>query len=440
MFLCGLRLPIAMTCALLCVPAWPQAGGAPSPQMLTVGFPEASRSRIHLAEFGVAHPGVSLQELLWPRDPARAMVTPLPRTAAELPSVVYLCAGSYSEDLRNLNERGLLEPLDEVLTGWGIAPSMFLPGTREAFTVDGKLMAIPHHVSLPVLRFPVKLFGNTPPVADSWEALLDSAKPLLASRGAPGARTLLSVPLSRARFAELLALGAGATPLDLAKPDFLSSPQFEQAMQLQRKLEEEGRIVYRPASTPFHADGDALLGVDFVDCLHTDSPLGLLPLPRKIAVADAAPEVSRIPARIEGMALAAHAGIEREAALALMYFLLSPDAEWRAFEASNLRTPAKETITDMVHVPLHDSVLTSIDFEYALRKFPGLSLLRGEIARAWFPQYPMQLEEPVWQLLDERLSHIAMTEDLGKLLQELEQKVERIVRETPVDSAAYQEY
>ena len=440
MFSCGLRLLMAMTCALFCVSAWPQASGTPSQQVLTVGFPEASRSRIPLAEFGVAHPGVSLLELLWPRDPARAMVTPLPRTAADLPSVVFLGAGSYSEDLRNLNERGLLEPLDEVLTGWGIAPSMFLPGTREAFTVDGKLMAIPHHVSLPVLRFPVKIFGNTPPVADSWEALLDSTKPLLASRGAPGARTLLSVPLSRARFAELIALGAGATPLDLAKPDFLTSPQFSQAMQLQREFEAEGRIVYRPASTPFQADGDALLGVDFVDCLHTDSPLGLLPLPRKIAAVDAAPEVSRIPARIEGMALSAHAGIEREAALALMRFLLSPDAEWRAFDASNLRTPGKETITDMVHVPLHDSVLTSIDFQYALRKFPGISLLRGEIARAWFPQYPVQLEEPVWQLLDERLSHIAMRDDLGKLLQELEQKVQRIVRETPVDSAAYQEY
>ncbi len=440
MFWSALRLLMAVTCALLCAPAWPQASGTPSQQVLTVGFPEASRSRIPLAEFGGAQPEVSLQELPWSRNPARAMDTPLPRNAADLPSVVYLCAGSYAEDLRCLNERGLLEPLDDALTGWGVAPSMFLPGTREAFTVDGKLMAIPHHVCLPVLRFGVKTFGSTPPVADSWEALLDSAKPLLASRGAPGARALLSVPLSPARFAELIALGAGATPLDLAKPGFLTSPQFAQAMQLQRELEADGRIVYRPVATPFQADGDALLGVDFVDCLHTDSPLGLLPLPRKIAVADAAQEVSRIPARIEGMALSAHAGIEREAALALMRFLLSPDAEWRAFDASNLRTPGKETITDMVHVPLHDSVLTSIDFEYALRKFPGLSLLRGEIARAWFPQYPVQLEEPIWQMLDERLSHIAMTEDLGELLQELEQKVERIVRETPVDSAAYQEY
>jgi ABC-type glycerol-3-phosphate transport system substrate-binding protein len=422
--------------------AWGALAQTPSTKTLTLGFNQVFRARLPLEDFGKANADLVLKEVAWPRNVLRWYEPPLPQVHAELPVVFFVTAGSLSEDVRVLAERRLLAPAVPMLQEAKCNVEDFAPGLIEAFSHDGVLYAIPYHVTVPTLRYNRAVFNGAGllPKTSSWEELLAAAEPMMAKRGQPGPRRLFSAPYTRARLAEIMALSAGAPPLDLADPVFLTSAPYQKALRLVIDAVAANRIHLQQANTPMRADGGIILGVDFVASVEPDSEFGVAEMPTRVLAADAAAEVSRVPAVAEGLALRNFSPADRPGALRLAQWLFSPEAEWRAFELSNPREPSKDWLLDSVHVPLHSPVLSSIDFEYGLRKFPDLALLRAHVAKAYIPKRPAALEARVWELLEAKIDYLKAGEELAAALAALEQEVRELVRTTAVPSAAFAEY
>lgn len=79
---------------------------------------------------------------------------------------------------------------------------------------------------------------------------------------------MLGVPGSVARFAELVALSAGAPPMDLANPVFLSSPEFAKALKFAVAEKAKGTILFRQQYTPLEPSADYAFGLDYVDGIY----------------------------------------------------------------------------------------------------------------------------------------------------------------------------
>lgn len=422
--------------------AWGAVAQSPATKTLSVGFNQVSRARLPLEDFAKANTDLVLKEVAWPRNVLRWYEPPLPQVHAELPTAFFVTAGSLSEDVRALAERRLLAPAGPILKEAQCSEGDFAPGLLEAFSYDGVLYAIPYHVTVPTLRYNRAVFDGAGllPKLSSWEELLAAAEPMLAKRGQPGPRRLFSAPYTRARLAEIMALSAGAPPLDLAEPVFITSAPYQKALRLVIDAVAANRIHLQQTNTPMRADGGIILGVDFVSSVEPDSEFGVAEMPVRVLAADAPAEVSRVPAVAEGLALRNFSPADRPAAMAFARWLYSPETEWRAFELSNPREPSKDWLLDSVHVPLHSPVLGSIDFEYGLKKFPDLTQLRAHVAKAYVPRRPAALEARVWELVEAKIDYLKSDEDLAAALAALEQEVRELVRTTAVPSAAYAEY
>lgn len=427
---------------VLILTAWGAFAQTTPTKTLTVGFNKTFRARLPLDDFAKANTDLILKEVAWPRNVLRWYEPPLPQVHAELPVVFFVTAGSLSEDVRVLAERRLVAPAEPVLKEANCKPEDFALGLLEAFSHEGVLYAIPYHLAVPTLRYNRAVFNGAGllPKTSSWEELLAAAEPMLAKRGQPGPRRLFSAPYTRARLAEIMALSAGAPPLDLADPTFLTSAPYQKSLRLVIDAVAANRIHLQQANTPMRADGGIILGVDFVASVEPDSEFGVAEMPTRVLAADAPAETSRVPAVAEGLALRNFSPADRPQAVKLAQWLFSPEAEWRAFELSNPREPSKDWLLDSVHVPLHSPVLSSIDFEYGLRKFPDLALLRAHIAKAYVPKRPAALEARVWELVEAKIDYLKTGEDLGAALAALEKEVRELVRTTAVPSAAYAEY
>ena len=435
-----MRRCLAYTLAI--VATWGAAAQATPATGISVGFNQVFRTRLPLEDFAKANSGLALSEVAWPRNVLRWHEPPLPQVHAELPVAFFVTAGSVAEDIRALAERRLIAPVASVLTELKVSESDFAPGLLEAFTHDGVLYAVPHHVILPTLRYNRAVFSgaSAPANTASWEELLSAAEPMLAKRGQPGPRRLFSAPYTRVRLAEIMALSAGAPPLDLADPVFLTSEPFQKALQLVIDAVAANKIHLQQANTPLRADGGIILGIDFVASVEPDSEFGVAEMPTRVLAADMPATVSRVPTVAEGLALRNFSPADRPAALAFARWLFSPETEWRVFELSNPREPSKDWLLDTVHVPLRSPVLASLDFEYGLKKFPDLALLREHIAKAYVPRRPAALEARVWELVEAKVDYLKPGQDLAAALGALENEVRELVRTTPVPSAAYAGY
>jgi len=433
---CAVLVALAMGCG-----AWAQAPAVIEPKGLALGLPSTSRARLPLEEFQALNPDAVLTELSWSRNLLKAIDTPLPLKRAELPPLMVVNAGNFSEDIRQLAERRLIAPVDETLTALGIARDDFPPETLAAFTYRGTLYAIPQHVAVPVLKYWREPFaGQAPTPPASWEELLALGQPLVGGRGAPGAKRVLSIAMSTARFAELIAMACGEPPLDVANPSFLRSANFENALRWVMDGKASGLIQYRQVSTPLRPEYAAVFGIDHVDSLNAESPFGLLPFPTRLRAGDAAPARSYVPGRAEGIALRNLSPQFDGRNKAFLEWLFSQQNEWRMFERTNARTLADKWLLDNTHAPLRATTMTSVDFEYALKKYPDLAILREQNARAVFAQIPAPLQDLVWELVEAAVDYPAKDADLHARLQKLAQEVETLVRNTVVPTVAYAEY
>lgn len=427
-----------------CGSAWGQAPPMAPVIMqdgLTLGFPSTSRARLPLEDFEALNPALRLKELAWSRNPMKPLDTPLPVLRDELPPVLAVHAGDFAEDIRQLVERRLIVPVDEMLAALAIKREEFPPAALEALSYRGSLYAIPQHIAVPVLRYWREPFdGQAPAPPASWEELLALGKPMVAGRGAPGPKRVLSIPMSTTRFAAMVAMACGEPPLDVGNLSFLRSAGFESALRWVIEGKANGLIQYRQVNTPLWPAYAAVFGIDFVDSLNLESPFGLLPFPTRLHASDTAAEHSHVPGRVEGMALRSLSAQHTAGATALLRWLYSPETEWRMFERTNARTIADRWLLDNTHVPLRGSTMQSLDFEYALKKYPDLVVLREQNARATFAKVPAPLEDLVWELLEASVDYLPKDADLHVVLEQLAQEAERLVRNTTVPTVAYAEY
>jgi ABC-type glycerol-3-phosphate transport system substrate-binding protein len=419
----------------------PEPQAEPAKEALRFGFSRFYRQRIPLEEFQQLNPTIVVEEVGWSRNLLKWFDPPVIEAVPLVPDVMLLTAGRYSEDVRYLAERKLIVPVDPWLAELGIKQADFLPATLDAFRYDGELMAVPHHAVVPMLRYDRSLFGGgAPPACGSWEELLAVAKPLLSSRGEPGPTAALSVPLTLGRFAEYLALGAGAEPLDLAKPDFLTSPLFQRALKFAMDSQSQRLLAFRPMHKPATPALRAVFVLDYVDSLYPDTAFGIMPAPMKLGKGDAEPKLSRIPGFVEGLALHGHAAAKREIMLAFLQWFVAPETEWQISELTNQRAPAQEWLLDNVHLPLRPGVFDSIDFEYAQRKYPELAVMRDQLSKAWFPVAVAPLDYRAWEIVEGTVDYLKKDSDLKLVLEKLRAKVAEMVRTTPVESVAYGDY
>lgn len=428
----------ATSLLLVAIPAFAQAPAPP----LSIGFASIARPRLPLEEFARVHPEFAVTEVPWGRNVLRWFEPPLPQTIAGLPAALLIVAGRGSEDLRVLAERRLLAPVAPVLADIQVDPGDYPAPFRDAFTYDGTLYALPHHVVLPVLRFHRKAFADAQltPGAASWEELLDGATPIVSRKGSAGMRRIFSAPYSTARLAEFIALSTGEAPLDLANPSFVRSEGFKKAIRFVVEGVASNRIFLRRPGTPVLADAGIVYGLDLLSNVLPENEYDVAELPTKINAGDSPAGTPRVPALVEGLALRNYSPDQKPAVTALARWLCLPETEWRVFELSNVREPSREVQMDSVHFPLRASTRTSVDFEYGFKKFPNLAVLGKYLEKAYIPRTPADLDARVWELVEANVDYLKKDDDIDAALAELETEIRTLVRTTPVESAAYAEY
>lgn len=411
------------------------------PPGLVLGFPSTARARLPLDTYQPADPAARITPLPWSRNVLKAVDDPLPLRRDVLPPVFMVQAGDYADDVRLLAERQLLEPVDTVLAELGMRADDFSPALRAAFSYGGTLYAIPHHVNVPVLRYWRGAFGETVPAfPDSWEELAALGKPLVAGRGADGPRRVLSIPLSTTRFAALVAMSCGEPPLDVADPVFFQSVRFVEALRWVLDGEAHGVIQRREANTALTPALAAVFGIDHVDSFYAESPFGILPFPHRLRANDAPAEQRSVAGRAEGIALRNLTPQYRAQAIAMLRWLFSPETAWQTFEQTHARVPSERWLLDNVHLPLRAQTLESLDFDYALKKFPELSILRQQQAEASFAKIPAPLEDLVWERAEAVVDYLPQDADLQAAMETLVEALRELVRSTPVESVAYAGY
>jgi ABC-type glycerol-3-phosphate transport system substrate-binding protein len=434
---CGLAMLVLVAAA----GARAQEAPTAAPFAFSIGLPTTAQARLPLEEYQPADPALKAILSPWSRNILKAIDTPLPLTREVLPPLLVVQAGEYAEDIRLLAERRLLEPVAGVMAELGQQPEDYSPALLAAFSNQGVLYALPLHVTVPVIRYSRAAFaGAAPPPPASWEELLALGAPLVAGRGTPGPRRVLSIPMSAARFAALVAMACGEPPLDVANPVFLNSARFAAALRWVRDGIAQGQIDRRQSSTPMTLATGAVFGVDHIESFHADAPFGMLAMPSRLHAQDTPPERRYVPGRAEGVSVRSISPQHRTASIALLKWLFSPETAWRMFERTHARTPSDKWLLDNVHVPLRAQTLQTLDFEYAMKKFPELELLRAQQSEATFAQIPAPLEDLVWERVEATVDYLPVDADLAAELQALFGDVQEIVRTTPVESVAYAGY
>ncbi len=437
-FLSGIWALFLLTSAMWGMAESPATGPAPDSPGLSVGFMGCYRSRLPLDDFVRLHPDMPLKEVPWGRNPHGCWDKPLPTRHADLPDVIHLSVGRYSDDLIQLADRGLIEPLDDWFAKLGMDPKDLFPNALEAVTYRGHVWALPHHAVFLVLRGDRRLIpdGSVDALA-SWEGLFRSAQEWAAGKEK---RVAFSVPLSAASFAEYITLTSAGCGLDLADPAWVEGGPFREAMTMIAANREKGVVENRQMNKPLSRESTAVMGLDFLDSVHPETVYAVYPVPTRFRTADSPSAGSAPFGLLEAFAIRSGASQTDKALVAFLQWLLSADTEWRVFEKSNELKPDIEWLFDTVHVPLRESVLKSIDFEYAARKFPDYPTVVSWCRRTVFPKRPPVVESAVWARVDRAVDYRQPGADWEKEMALLKRQIVQTVRTTPVESAAYSGY
>lgn len=416
------------------------------PAPLTVGFTSCYRPRLPLDTFTAQHPEIPLKESPYTRNPwdaARSLR--LPYAFDALPEVFAVIVGRRSEDIPQLADRGLIEPVEPILAEMGISPDEFLSNAREAVTYNGHMFAIPHHVQtegLFVHRDRMAAFGLAREYG-SWEELLAAAEEIQ-SRGATtkdGAPLLgLSAFDTPFAFAELLTVLTGEAPVDYGRAESWASERMSIALDLIQSARQRGVLGFRTMNKPLRVEETAIFGVDHIESLDANSAYVLIPFPPRLHRDDPPAERPRQFGMLEAWAVRANSPDTREKVLAYLRWLLRPETEWTVFEATNQMLPDAQWHLDSVHVPLRPALLESVDFDYAARKFPEFLLAASLVQITHFPAYPQETEHAALAAAEAAVLRQLGSAPAATWLPAMQQEVLKAVQDQPVASATYALY
>jgi ABC-type glycerol-3-phosphate transport system substrate-binding protein len=396
------------------------------------------RNRLPFEDFVRLHPDMPLKEVPWGRNPHGCSDKPLPTRHEDLPDVIHLSVGRCSDDLIQLADRGLIEPLDDWFTKLGLDPKDFFPNALEAVTYRGHVWALPHHAVFLVLRGDRRVIpAATGDAFASWEGLFRSAREWAAGKEN---RVAFSVPLSAAAFAEYITLASSGAGLDLADPVWVESAPFREAMNMIAACRKEATLENRQMNKPLSREATAVLGLDFLDSVHPDTAYAVYPVPARFRAVDPPPAGSAPSGLLEAFAIKSGASQTDQALTAFLQWLLSADTEWRVFEKTNELKPDIEWLFDTVHVPLRESILKTIDFDYAARKFPDYPAVVAWCRGTVFPKRPPAIETALWARIDQAIDYRLPGADWEKEMALLKRQLQQAARTTPVESAAYSRY
>ncbi len=411
--------------------------------VLRVGVTECYRDRLPLDDFLLRHDDVVVKEVTWGRNPFNVHKNDaLPRRHLDLPDVISLFVARGSDDLEQLADRGLIEPLDEHLEALGLSSADFAPKAREAVSYKGRIWALPHHVvtlSLTYDRAVFKALGQEP-VFGSWEALFEAGEGIAAQQRDGQPMVGFSVPLGDLALAEVMALSAGEAAVDLSEPEFFRSQRMQDALELIKRFRARGAIASRPVNSPLRREKIAALGLEYVETVYPTHDYGVIAMPTKLRRADAPAVSSSVPGNLECFAVRSNSLESREVVRRFLAWLVSSETDWAVFDLSNQKVSTRKWVFDTVHVPMRPATLESVDFEYALKKFPDYGPVVEACRRAVFPRNPPALEVAVHAYAERVINARIDEPDLGRVLEDLYEAVVEKITSTPVESLVYDEY
>jgi len=425
------RCLVACVATAVCVPA--------TPEPLRVGYAECFQARVPISDFEQRHTEIVFQAQSQARNAwGHPDDRPYSGSLESLPHVFPIHIGRFCADLPYLADRRLIEPLDERLDALGLSIDSWPSNLREAVTYRGKLWALPHHVLMDGLQMnrelAITLGINAPP--SSWQQLFA----LIASAVEGGVSTGFSASGTMLELVECMSMTSGSSPVDLADAGAWASPAFEVALELLRRANTAKQLHFRPANEPLRAASTALFGLGRVETLHEVEPYVLIPFPRRLLEDDAPAGDIAVPAMLEAYVLRANGDGVRQEANSYLKWLMSNETEWMVFEATNQRGSDAPILLDSVHVPLRDTALSSLDFEYAQRKFPAFAILRSNVQSAWFSSAPASIEWVGVQRAEEIIRRELDKVPASSWLPSLRQSVNMLVKATPAESTAYVAY
>lgn len=404
---------------------------------LRIGFTECYRDRLPLDFFAEAYPEIAVEERPFARNPFGAADSPLPLQAAELPDVFSIVVGRYSDDLRDLADRGLIEPLDDLLEAIGVSPDDFLPQTMEAVRYRGQIWALPHHLVVDALHYDQARFEalGLAPAFDSWEALFETMQ----QYGPPEIMLPFSSNQTLFGLAELMAQTTGGAPIDYAAAEAWQSDRMAAALDLISGARDRRLLEFRIENEPLRVKATALAGTGRVESLYPTSHYAVMPYPRRLLRDDPPAECAYYPGLLE--AFVVRSGTEaREQAVAFLSWLMLEDTEWEVFLRTNAREGDRPFVMDSVHVPLRPSVWQTVDFDYAFKKFPELDTLRGIVEQAYIAATPAALDKRAVTLASDTVMQKLGGAASATWLDALCDAVRLQVKNTPVESHAYDAY
>lgn len=406
---------------------------------IEVGYAECFRPRLPLEEFKLKHPEVEVAEVPFVRNAwGHPEDTPFAGDSSSLPQVFPIHVGRFSSDLRVLVERGAIEPIDTWLTELKLSAEMFPANIREAVTYRGELWAIPHHVVVDALHLHRDMAARAgiDVHPQSWEELFS----LVARSTAEGDTASFSVAGTLLNLLECMLLSSGGPLLDLSSKDLWNSPRLVSALEIIQAAQSAGQLSFRPPNAPLRMTASTLLGIGRVESLHDVSPYEIVPFPTRLREQDEPAVQGHGVGMLEAYVVQANNSRSREAVLAYLRWLLSDETEWAAFEATNHRASEAPHVLDSVHVPLRASVLTSLDFDYALRKYPSFAVLNANVNAATFSHAPAALDYKAFQLVDTTMSRDLPGAPPVHWLPSLQESVHLLMKNTPVETRAYDAY
>ena len=300
----------------------------------------------------------SLSPHLNARSEAMPWMAPLSSMLSELPDIVTVLAGYSYNDIPQLVDNNLLEPLDEVFKELDIDPQQyFLPNVYQALQYRGHIWAIPHRVQTYLLTIDTPTFVRLgiEPVLPTWEAVFSAAR-----RVANEAVMNTKIP----GFTE------GEVPIEHSVAlliDFIERPGTQDgsasALSLFERVVADGVLDGSP--------GYASLAVrlETFSTLENRKEGTILPAPSTAAISAANSAGSL--GFLECFALRKNSDLRLASAKAFVKWITSANAQNMLVEASRLDKPKSETSIAQRHVPVVRQALESDYFTQLCAQQPN---------------------------------------------------------------------
>ncbi|MBN2310481.1 MAG: hypothetical protein JXR94_16020 [Candidatus Hydrogenedentes bacterium] len=307
------------------------------------------------------------------RSEAFPWLTPLPRTMTQTPEIVNAQVGYSCNDLVQLIDLGLIEPLDGLFQELGIDPKeYFLPSAYEAVCYDGHIWAIPHRAQVYLLSVDEPTFKRLGLSAEvtTWGDVLNASRKIsleaVADERIPG-------------FTE------GDVPVDLGAAllvDFIE--RAERAGKATERIRFFDQLVadkVLEGSPGFVGKAIRLETLATLDPRHQTRTSAA---PSTAAIDDPGDAKFGSLGFLECFALRKNTEARFALAKAFAQWLLAPENQMDMVHASRLDVPVSRLEMCQRHVPVIRPVLESDDFKRLCQTTPAYQALADAVRGADF--------------------------------------------------------